>query len=218
MNSAETASRAITSFFPAAARARENRNSNQTGTKRIHDGDRPTAGLSGQHQPTQNKQQERAGSTRLRRRLSKIFQRESSEIGFETIRPGFIGHAREQPTYNLPVAAQPAMLAPVVGAVMRGIVVDDFDIADQAGARVGAFDQVVAEQGISRKAAIQHAVNGVDFVDAFAGEDAFAVEILVNVRDGAGVDIKAGLSGVDAARRDCDALCTLTPTRGCKIP
>ena len=137
-----------------------------------------------------------AGSTRLRRRLSKIFNHETSEIGLAT-GPRLFRNAGEQPAGNLPVAAQPAMLAPVVGAVVRGIVVDHLDIADQAGARVGAFDQVVAEQGVAREASIEYLMNGVDLVDAFAGEDAFAVQILIDVRDRAGVDIEAGLTRVD---------------------
>ena len=50
------------------------------------------------------------------------------------------------------------MLAAVVGAVVRGIVVDHLDIADQPGARVSAFDQVVAEQRVAREAMLQHLV------------------------------------------------------------
>ena len=59
----------------------------------------------------------------------------------------------EGATGNLPVAAHPAMLAAVVGAVVRGIILDHLDVADQPGAGVGAFDQIVAEQGIAGEAA-----------------------------------------------------------------
>ena len=80
---------------------------------------------------------------------------------------------------------------------MRGIILDDFDVAGQAGAGVGAFDQIVAEQGVAGEAAVEDAMDGVDLVDAFAGEAAFAVEILIGVGDGAGVDVESGFSGVD---------------------
>src|SRR6516162_7571615 len=90
------------------------------------------------------------------------------------------------------------MLAPVVGAVVRGIVVDQLDVAHQSSARIRALDQVVAEQCIPREAMLQHPVQGVDLVDAFASEDAFAVEVLINVGDGSRVNVEAGLPGIDA--------------------
>ena len=110
---------------------------------------------------------------------------------------GLVGHAREEPLSNLPVAAHPAMLAAGVGAVVGGVVVDDFDVGGQAGAGVGAFDEVMAEQGIAGEALFEHGVEGRDFVDAFAGEAAFGVEVLIDVGDGARVDVEAGLAGVD---------------------
>ena len=58
------------------------------------------------------------------------------------------------------------MFAAVVGAVVRGIVLDNLDIAGQSRARVSAFDQIVAEQGVARETLIEHSMNGVDFVDA----------------------------------------------------
>ena len=158
------------------------------------------------------------GSTSERRRLSKIFQRETVEMGLRHQLARFVGHAREHPLRNLPVAAHPAVLAARVGAVVRGIVVDQFDIADQPGARVGAFDQVVAQQGIAREALVQHRVQRGNFVDAFAGEDAFAVEILVGVGDGAAVDVEAGLAGVDGCQPRARRRLTLTPMRGCRMP
>ena len=140
------------------------------------------------------------GSTRLRRRLSRIFQRDRNEIGLGTRRPASSGTRAEQPAHDLPVAAHPAMLAPVVGAVVRRIVVDDLDVAHQPGARVSALDQVVAEQRIAREAMLQHPAQGFDFVNALAGEDAFALQVLVNVGGGARVDVEAGLAGVDVGQ------------------
>ena len=82
------------------------------------------------------------------------------------------------------------MLAPVVSAVMRRIIVDHFDIADQPCARVGAFDQIVAEQSVARKALIQNLVQSLDFEDSFAGVNSFAVEVLVDVGSRARVDVE----------------------------
>src|SRR3954447_6247523 len=88
VNSAEIASRATTIFFSAAARASVNTNSNHTGTNKMH-----TLAMvqlraypGNTSQPRTNSRKV-AGSTRLRRRLSKIFHCETREIGFETIRP-----------------------------------------------------------------------------------------------------------------------------------
>ena len=58
--------------------------------------------------------------------------------------PRFVRHLDQYPAHDLPVAAQPAMFAAVIGAVVRRIIVDNFDIGGKPGARVCAFDQVVA--------------------------------------------------------------------------
>ena len=60
-------------------------------------------------------------------------------------RAGFFGHLRSQPSRDLPVSAQPAMFAAIVGAVVRGIILDHLDVAGQSRAGVGALDQIVAE-------------------------------------------------------------------------
>ena len=62
------------------------------------------------------------------------------------------------------------MLAADVGAVVRGIIVDQLDIRGQSGARVRALDQVVAEQRIARKTPVEHGVQRGHFVDSFAGK------------------------------------------------
>jgi hypothetical protein len=41
---------------------------------------------------------------------------------------------------NLPIAADPSVLAPRVGQHAGGIVVDDLDIADERGASVKALE------------------------------------------------------------------------------
>ena len=89
------------------------------------------------------------------------------------------------------------MLATGVGGVAGGVVVDDLDVGDEAGADVSALDEIVREQGVAGEAAVEHLVQDADVVDALAGEDAFAEEVLIDVRDGAGVDVEAGLAGVE---------------------
>ena len=79
------------------------------------------------------------------------------ESGLGTRWPDSSGTMRKQPFRNLPVAAHPAMLAAIVSAVVRRIVLDHLDIADQSGTGIRAFDQVVAQQRIAREAAIENA-------------------------------------------------------------
>ena len=52
---------------------------------------------------------------------------------------------------------------------------------------------------------LEHLAQRLHFVNAFAGENAFAIEVLVDVRDRAGIDIEAGLTGIDAANGERDA-------------
>ena len=92
------------------------------------------------------------------------------------------------------------MLAANVGAVVGGIIVDQFDVGGQAGARIRALDQVVAEQRIARKTAIEHGMQRGHFVNSLAGKDAFAEQILVGVGNGAGVNIEAVLAGIDGGQ------------------
>ena len=112
----------------------------------------------------------------------------------------FIGNAGKHPLRNLPVAAHPAVFAAVVGAVVRRVVVDKLDVGGQACARIGAFDQVVAQQGIARKAAVEHGVKRCNFIDSLAGKNALAKEILVGIGDGARINIESALAGVDGGQ------------------
>ena len=48
------------------------------------------------------------------------------------------------------------MQPPGIGAEMGRVIIDDLNIADQPGARVGTFNQVVAQQGIGGEALSQN--------------------------------------------------------------
>ena len=80
-----------------------------------------------------------AGGTRLRRRLSKIFHRDSPESGFLRRRAAGPGNARQQPPGNLPVAADPAVAPAHVGDVAGRIFLVQLHVAQQPGARVAAL-------------------------------------------------------------------------------
>lgn len=85
------ASRAMLGFSDTTARISPNRSSTHVGTNRMQMA--ATVHLIGwpvPNQPNRNKRQV-AGSTRLRRRLSRIFQRETSEMGLGTRAPDSSG-------------------------------------------------------------------------------------------------------------------------------
>jgi hypothetical protein len=86
-----------------------------------------------------------------------------------------IGYPPKEPAHDLPIAAQPAMLEAIVGAIVRRVLVDDLYVADQPGTSVGPLDQIMAEQRITREAMLQHLVQDLNFIDALPGEDSLAV-------------------------------------------
>src|SRR5690606_5109330 len=110
-----------------------------------------------------------------------------------------------QPSDELPVAADPAVLASCEREVVAGIVVVDRDVRREAGTRVAAFDQVVREQGILREPAVCRGLERIDVVDAFAGVAALAVQVLVDVGYGCRVRIDARMPGID--RREARLVC-----------
>ena len=95
-----------------------------------------------------------AGAIRLRRRLSRIFQRDDERQAI-ALQARARRHERKQPPQDLPVAAHPAVLAPRVREHARRIVVDDLDVGDERGARVEALEQVVRQQRVLGHAAVE---------------------------------------------------------------
>ena len=89
-------------------------------TSSVQPSDRPGSTV----QPATSSSERAPARSRLRRRLSRIFQRPMSGRRF-ALRPRARRHAREQPRQDLPVAADPAVLAARRGAsTLDGIVVD----------------------------------------------------------------------------------------------
>jgi len=71
------------------------------------------------------------------------------------------------------------MLSAVVGAQVRGVVVNQFDVAGKACARIGALNEIVAQQSIARKTMVENGMENRRLVNAFSCEDPLAVEILI---------------------------------------
>ena len=107
-------------------------------------------------------------------------------------------HDRKQPRQDLPVAAHPAMHPPRMRQHARRVVVDDLDVGDEADAREEPFEQVVRQHGVLGHAALEHAHEGVDVVEALAREDALVEQVLVDVGHGRRVRIDAGVPGIQA--------------------
>src|SRR5208282_5797576 len=70
------------------------------------------------------------------------------------------------------------------------------NVARQRSASVYSFEEIVADQSILGYSPLEALVEGGDFVDPLADIDAFAEEILIDVRNGAAVDVDCRISGV----------------------
>ena len=101
------------------------------------------------------------------------------------------GYQRKQPEQNLPVAADPAMLAPGVREDARRVFVDDLEVGDERHPGVQPFEQVVRQQRVLRNAVLERRRERVHVVQALAGEDALAEQILIRVGHRRGVRIHA---------------------------
>ena len=84
-------------------------------------------------------------------------------------------------------------------------VVEQLDVGDQAAAGVVALDQVVAEDVVLGESVARRRLEGVDVVDAFAGEAAEAEEVHVGVGGGGRVRVDAPRAARSAANRECVA-------------
>ena len=107
-------------------------------------------------------------------------------------------HAWKQPRKQLPIPTDPAVPALDISGVTAWIFLVQLHIADDAGARIAAFEQVVAENAVFRKAHVHGAFERIHVIDALAHERTFAEQILIDVRDGPRVRVYARLTAENA--------------------
>ena len=107
-------------------------------------------------------------------------------------------HEGEEPGEDLPVAADPPVLAARVREQARGVLVHELDVGHQRDARVEPLEQVVRQQDVLRRGVLERGHERVDVVEALAGEDAFAEQVLVGVGDRGRVGVDAGVAGIEA--------------------
>ncbi|KAF5056936.1 hypothetical protein DSECCO2_362080 [anaerobic digester metagenome] len=87
------------------------------------------------------------------------------------------------------------MPAAYVLAVAGRVLLIQFHIAQKPGPCVTAFQEVVAQNSVVGKAAVESLPEDVHVVDALADERTFAEQVLIHIGDGAGVGVDADLAG-----------------------
>src|SRR5260370_20584842 len=87
-----------------------------------------------------------------------------------------------------------------VSIITRRIPFVEFNVADQSRAGVDRLNQVVTENRILLEETFEGLLKCIHIVNAFADKSAFVEEVLVNVRDGAGVGIDPGIAGKNARK------------------
>ena len=81
-----------------------------------------------------------------------------------------------------------------VGAVAGWVLFIELHIAQQPRPRVASFQQIVTEDTVLGKAAVERPLERVHVVNALADERAFTKEVLIHIGDGAGIRIDARLT------------------------
>ena len=130
------------------------------------------------------------GVTRLRRRLSRIFQRPISGSGLR-LRPwrdGTNGNSQNR------ICQSPRIQRCWRRACVRTL--DGYSstishVGDERHPRMQPFEQIVRQQRVLRHAVLERRHEGVHVVQALAREDAFAEQILIRVGHRRGVRIHA---------------------------
>src|SRR4029079_10481028 len=98
------------------------------------------------------------------------------------------------PEQDLPITADPAVLAPGVREHTRRVLVDQLHVGDERDARVQSLEQIVGEERVFRYRALERRNEGVDVVQPLAGENAVAEEVLIGVGYRRRVRVDAGVS------------------------
>ena len=115
-----------------------------------------------------------AGAESVRRRLSIIFQRLIAGI---EIWPRSLWELLPKPKIQGSSCQSPRAQRCCRSArsfVVRGKFVEELDVGGQRGAREGAFEQIVAEQGVFGHFAVDGFLKSVEIVNALPGERSFA--------------------------------------------
>ena len=94
-----------------------------------------------------------------------------------------LGARIEDEVEQLPVTPCPAMLAGGVDRVACGIILDQFDVGDERRARQRAFQQVVAENRVFLDTVLQRRFEGINVIEALAGEGAVLEDVLIEIRN-----------------------------------
>ena len=95
------------------------------------------------------------------------------------------------PGKQLPVASRPAMLALGADVVARGKLFDDLNVRGQPRPCKDPLEQVMTQMAVLRHPSCQCRSEGIDVIDALAGERAFAKQILIDVRHRCRIGIHA---------------------------
>ena len=171
----------------------------------------PVNRAAGQNRPTQDQQQEQADVVQAPPQVVEDLPAGNESQGIRHAAAVIVGNPGQKPPHDLPVAPHPAMQPAGIGAEMGRVIIDDDNVADQPGARVRSFDQIVAQKRIGGEAFSQDSLESFNFIDSLAREAALAKQVLVNVGDGLGVDVKSGLPRINrgearvAGRLNADA-------------
>src|SRR6185437_6580058 len=107
----------------------------------------------------------------------------------------------EEPRKQLPIPAHPSMLARRCDVVPGGKLVDDLDVGRQPRPRENAFEEIVTEKRIFGDPTRERRFEEIDIVDPLSAVRAFTKQVLVYVRDRAGVRIHAARTREDSLKQ-----------------
>ena len=167
---------------PLHVRRKEQHQKRRAGPQR-----RPT----GQHQPTRRKKDEQRDRQQASPQVVRHFPACHCRQHIPHARAALCGDRSPQPRQELPVAANPSVLARNPREIVTGKIVDDFNVGTQRHAGKQAFEQIVAQQRVVRHAAVERALERVDVVDALPNVAAFSKEVLIHVRHGRRIRVEA---------------------------
>src|SRR5580692_2132034 len=106
-------------------------------------GERPQSWRSWQHEPPQYEQQEGGRLDQASPQIIENFPLGGNRDRIADSLPRLIRNFRQQPLRSLPIAAQPAMFTTIVGAVVRRVILNHFDVARQTRSRVSTFNEIM---------------------------------------------------------------------------